>query len=203
MSVRCTGRCQSTSLTIGLYPVKGTSIDLLDSAASTIWPGVLCQQLTSSQPRKRRVYKVWWKRPDGLRLIPWKMARAWRRISLSSAHWRSPVFQRRQYRLAGSSGGCKRQHRVGYAQLAHTYTFMHMATGKLRPINSVGLEFLSDLGRRISQVSNDHCESVFSLQSLSVLIRRFSVNAIQCTSPTHRNVLMMWVPLVPALSSHF
>jgi len=45
-----------------------------------------------------------------------------------------------------------------------------VAMETLRPINSQELEFLRDLGRRISQVSNDVRENAFLFQRLSVLI---------------------------------
>jgi len=45
-------------------------------------------------------------------------------------------------------------------------------------MNSIGLQFLSDLGRRITQVSTDQREGAFLFQRLSVLIQRF--NAVEC-----------------------
>ena len=44
-------------------------------------------------------------------------------------------------------------------------------------INSNGLEFLGDLGRRITQVT-DICEFTFLFQRLSVLIQRYNAVAI-------------------------
>ena len=63
-----------------------------------------------------------------------------------------------------------------YGQLAQSYTFMPVAVETLGPINNAGLEFVSDLGRRISQVSKDHRESAFLFQ-----IQRFNAVAIQGT----------------------
>ena len=68
-----------------------------------------------------------------------------------------------------------------YGQLAQSYTFIPVAFETLGPINNAGLEFLSDLGRRISQESNDHRESAVLFQRLSVLIQRFNAVAIQGT----------------------
>jgi len=42
-----------------------------------------------------------------------------------------------------------------YIQLAHTYTFIPIAVETLGQVNSVGLQYLSDLGRHITQVSSD------------------------------------------------
>ena len=49
------------------------------------------------------------------------------------------------------------------------------------PMNSAGLKFVSDIGRRITQVSKDNRESTFLFQRLSVLIQRFNSVAIHGT----------------------
>ena len=51
-------------------------------------------------------------------------------------------------------------------------------------INKDGVDFLSDLGRRITQSTDDHRESVFLFQRLSVLIQRYSAVAVLVPSPT-------------------
>jgi len=61
------------------------------------------------------------------------------------------------------------------------YTFVPIAVETLGPMNSVGLQFLSDLGRRITQVSTDQRESAFLFQCLSVLIQRFNAVAVRGT----------------------
>jgi len=67
-----------------------------------------------------------------------------------------------------------------------SHTLSYQLPFTLGPIDNAGLEFLSDLGRRISQVSyNDHGEIAFSFQRLSVIIPRFNVVSIQGTSTTH------------------
>ena len=65
-----------------------------------------------------------------------------------------------------------------------TYVFVPIAVGKkltMGAINSDGLEFLGDLGRRITQVTDDIRESAFLSQRLSVLIQRYNAVAIQGT----------------------
>ena len=42
------------------------------------------------------------------------------------------------------------------------------------PMNSAGLKFVSDIGRRITQVSKDNRESAFLFQRQSVIIQRFN-----------------------------
>ena len=65
----------------------------------------------------------------------------------------------------------------------------------LGPINSQGssFSFLSDLGRHISQVSDDVRESAFQFQRLSVLIQRSNSVADQRTcghTPTEDEFLL-------------
>ena len=53
-----------------------------------------------------------------------------------------------------------------------------IAVETMGAINSDGLEFLGNLGRRITQITDDIRESAFLFQRLSVLIQRNAV-AIQ------------------------
>jgi len=66
-----------------------------------------------------------------------------------------------------------------YAGLAASYTFLpwHL---NLWGHNEDGLSFLSDLGRRISDISGEPREASFLFQRISVLIQRF--NAISFTN---------------------
>jgi len=66
-----------------------------------------------------------------------------------------------------------------YIQLSQAYTFIPIAVETLGPVNRVGLQFLSDLGRYITQVSSDQRESAFLF--LSVLIQRFNAVAVSGT----------------------
>ena len=66
-----------------------------------------------------------------------------------------------------------------YALLVQTYVFVPIAVETLGAINSDRLEFLGDLGRRITQVTDDIRESAFLFQRLSVLIQRYNVVTIQ------------------------
>ena len=68
-----------------------------------------------------------------------------------------------------------------YAPLAQTYVFVPIAVETMGAINSDGFEFLGDLGRRITQVTDDIRESAFLFQCLSVLIHRYNAVAIQGT----------------------
>jgi len=71
-----------------------------------------------------------------------------------------------------------------YAQLTQAYSFMAIAAETMGAINSDSMEFLDDLGRRITQVTHDNREKAFLYQRLSVMIQRYNAVAILGTLPT-------------------
>ena len=62
-----------------------------------------------------------------------------------------------------------------------TYLFVPIAIETMGAINSDGLEFLGDLERRITQVTDDIRESAFLFHRLSVLIQHYNAVAVQGT----------------------
>ena len=48
-----------------------------------------------------------------------------------------------------------------YAQVAQTYIFVPIAMETFGPLNMAGFQFLNELGRRISQESDDSRECAF------------------------------------------
>ena len=124
------------------------------------------------------------KRPDGLTLIPWKNGRcATCDVTVTDTLAQSylPV-------TAGTSGAAAEaaaeRKTLKYVQLSQTYTFIPVAVETMGPMNSAGLEFVSDTGRRITQVSIDNRESAFLFQRLSILIQRFNSVATRGTFAT-------------------
>jgi len=69
-----------------------------------------------------------------------------------------------------------------YAPLTQSYLFVPIAVETMGDINRVGKEFLSDLGRRITQMTNEKREGAFLFQHLSMVIQRYNTVAIQGTS---------------------
>jgi len=65
-----------------------------------------------------------------------------------------------------------------YAPLTQAYSFMAIAAETMGAINSDGMEFLDDLGRRITKVTDDNREKAFLYQRLSVLIQHYNTVAI-------------------------
>ena len=101
------------------------------------------------------------KLPDDLTLIPWKNGRCvtWDvTVTDTLAQSYLPV-------MAGTSGGVAEtaadRKTLKYVQLSQTYTFISVAVETMGPMNSAGLKFVSDIGRRITQVSKDNRDSAF------------------------------------------
>src|SRR5271155_804739 len=61
-----------------------------------------------------------------------------------------------------------------YADLPASYLFQPIALESLGPINSSALDFLADLGRRISITSGEPREASFLFQRLSITLQRYN-----------------------------
>jgi len=64
--------------------------------------------------------------------------------------------------------------RAKYADLRAQYVFQPVSVANLGPFSSSTLDFLRDLGRRISHISGDDREVLFLFQRISVTIQRFN-----------------------------
>ena len=68
-----------------------------------------------------------------------------------------------------------------YAGLPASHVFVQIAIETLGPINEAGHSFLSELGRRLSTISDDPRESFLLFQRISILIQRFNEFAFRGT----------------------
>ena len=62
-----------------------------------------------------------------------------------------------------------------------SYSFIPIAAETMGAINGDGIEFLGELGRRITRITDDKRESTFLFQRMSVVIQRYNAVAIQGT----------------------
>jgi hypothetical protein len=74
----------------------------------------------------------------------------------------------------GAAEGAARRKEAKYQTLAITHTFIPIAIETLGPINHKGIDFFSELGRRLTASSGDSRQTTFLFQRLSVLIQRFN-----------------------------
>ena len=69
--------------------------------------------------------------------------------------------------------------------LSQSYLFVPVAVETMGAINEAGMNFLDDLGKRITKHTDDHRESAFLFQRISTLIQRFNAVAVLSTfAPT-------------------
>ena len=74
----------------------------------------------------------------------------------------------------GAAEGAASRKEVKYEALTATHTFIPVAFETLGPINSKGIIFLNELGRRLSSRTGDLRERSFLYQRLSIAIQRFN-----------------------------
>jgi len=113
------------------------------------------------------------KRPDGVTLIPWKNGRCvtWdATVTDTMAQSYLPVTSQTSGAAAEAAADRKT---ANYAPLTQAYSFIPIAAETMGAINSDGITFLDDLGRRITQVTDDNL-----YQRLSFLTQRYNAVAI-------------------------
>ena len=117
------------------------------------------------------------KRPDGLTLIPWQSGKAlvW---DVTVTHTMAESYSNTIEIVPGHAAELAATRKTDkYASLAGTYVVQPLAFETMGPINSSGLQFLTELGRRISAVSGDKRETSFLFQRVSICIQRFNAVA--------------------------
>ena len=112
------------------------------------------------------------KRPDGVTLIPWQRGKclAWDVTvpdTLASSH-----LSATSVRAGAAAEHAAEQKHLKYISLAQTHNFVPVAVESLGSWSKEGLQFVFDLGRRLSEVTNDPLETSYLFQRLSVAIQR-------------------------------
>jgi len=118
------------------------------------------------------------KRPDGITLIPWQAGKsvAWD-VTVVNTVANSYVD------VSTSPGGAAEQaaerKTLKYSFLQSTFSFQPLAFESLGPMHASAIDFISELGHRLTSVSGDPRESAYLFQRLSLSIQRY--NAITFT----------------------
>jgi len=100
-------------------------------------------------------------RPDGATIIPWVRGKclAWDATTpdtLAASHLSATRYSAG---AAAAHAAAQKDHK--YSALTSTHFFVPVAVETLRPWNPEGLQFIKELGRRISLVTEDPRETAF------------------------------------------
>jgi len=123
------------------------------------------------------------KRPDGLTLMPWNSGRC--------ATWDVTVVDTlgsayiQQSAISGASAAetAATKKLAKYSSLQNSHLFFPVALETLGPMCNTALEFMVDIGRKISETTNDNRETSFLFQRLSVAVQRFNSVCLTETFP--------------------
>jgi hypothetical protein len=114
------------------------------------------------------------KRPDGLTQIPWQAGKCmtW---DVTVTDTLAESYLSATSSSAGSAAeGAANRKELKYQSIANTHSFIPLAFETFGPINSKGVEFFNQLGRRLTASTGDMRETSYLFQRLSLTIQRFN-----------------------------
>jgi hypothetical protein len=114
------------------------------------------------------------KRPDGLTLIPWQGGRCLTWDVTVTDTLAESYLNSTSVIAGGAAEGAADRKDAKYQTLMSTHSFVPLAIETFGPINTSGGAFLSELGRRLTFISDDPREGSFLFQRLSMAIQRFN-----------------------------
>ena len=147
-----------------------------------IWRALLKADVPSTK-EPAGLFRVDGKRPDGATLIPW--------MGGKYLAWDATVVHTcaASYIGAGSVGPASVQAAnrkiQKYQGLPTSHLFQPVAIETLGPFNPSALDFISELGRRMSFTGGDRRETSFLFQRLSVCVQRYNLVAFNGTFPAN------------------
>ena len=123
------------------------------------------------------------KRPDGMTLIPWTRGKAvtWdvtvvNPLAQSYLHSGGRVFTPG---AAAEQAAARKE--AKYSNMPSSFIFQPVAFECLGAINSTGIEFISDIGRLLAEITGERRSSEFLFQRLSVAVQRYNSVAFRGT----------------------
>jgi hypothetical protein len=150
-----------------------------------IWRALLKADVPSAK-EPAGLFRSDGKRPDGATLIPWSEGKylAW---DATIVHTCAASYITQPANLIGpASVQAANRKTQKYAGLPASYIFQPVAIETLGPLNPSALEFINEIGTRISSITGDRREATFLFQRLSVTIQRYNLVAFKgtfCSNP--------------------
>src|SRR5437870_3949990 len=95
---------------------------------------------------------------------------------------------------AAEVAACRKMHK--YVDIMNRYTFVLIAFETLGPINTVGTDFIDDIGRRSQAITGDQREKTFLWQRLSMALQRYNAVCFRGTFADlafHRSAIQTYI----------
>ena len=114
------------------------------------------------------------KRPDGLTLIPWQGGKplTWDVTVVSTLA--DSYLHSTSHSVGSTVETASIRKESKYSSLPPEYLFQPVAIETLDPLNAAAVNFLSEVGRRLTSLSGDPRETSFLFHRVSMLIQRFN-----------------------------
>lgn len=114
------------------------------------------------------------RRPDGMSLIPWQTGKilVWDVTVICTLADSYVDLAAQESGMA--AGLAARRKKEKYSDLPTAYTFLPIAFENLGTLDSEAADFVSAVGRKISNLSGDRRETSFLFQRLSVILQRYN-----------------------------
>jgi len=114
------------------------------------------------------------KRPDRLTLIPWQGGKplTWDVMVVSTLA--DSYLHSKSHSASSAAETASVRKESKYSSLPPDHIFQPVATETLGPLNASALNYLSEVGRWLTSLSGDSCETLFLFQHLSMIIQRLN-----------------------------
>ena len=142
-----------------------------------------CGSLTTAQLEPVGLARSDGKRPDGVTLVPWKSGKCllW---DFTCANTLAASYLKKGA-MESSAAAALAEHRKSskYRELESQYIFQPIAVETFGAYGKGAYNFVTDLGRRLREITGENGSVTYLRQSISMAIKRGNAMAVQSTLP--------------------